>query len=116
MFLFKTCRLLPRRASPLVVALLVGRGQLLAAVLADVAGMPGSALPVVHWEPQADPRLPSLLSRGASVFEGIRKPLELSLMLALTYLSVYSRCIARFKTSLAPAAHEEATHRVNAGV
>ena len=99
-----------------MVALLVGRGQLLAAVLADVAGMPGSALPVVHWEPQADPRLPSLLSRGASVFEGIRKPLELSLMLALTYLSVYSRCIARFKTSLAPAAHEEATHRVNAGV
>ena len=85
-------------------------------MLEDVAGMPGPALLPIHWEPQADPRLPALLSRGASVFEGIGEPLELSLMLALAYLSVYSRCIARFKTSLAPAAHEEATHRVNAGV
>ena len=99
-----------------MVALLVGRGQLLAAVLADVAGMARSALPVVHWEPQADPRLPALLSRGASVSEGVGEPLELSLVLALADLSVCSRFMSPLKTSLAPAAHEEATHRVNAGV
>ena len=99
-----------------MVALLVGRGQLLAAVLADVAGMARSALPVVHWEAQEVSLGPVLLCWGASVFEGIRKPLELSLMLALTYLSVCSRTASPLKTSLAPAAHEEATHRVNAGV
>ena len=69
-----------------MVALLVGGGQLLAAVLADVAGMARSALPVVHWEAQEVSLGPVLLCWGASVFEGIRKHLELSLMLALTYL------------------------------
>ena len=50
MFLFKACILLPRRASPLVLVLLLGRGQLLVAVLAEVAGMPGPSLLPVHWE------------------------------------------------------------------
>ena len=85
-------------------------------MLADVAGMPGSALLPVHWEALEDPLLPALLSRGASVSEGVGEPLELSLMLALANLSVSSRSISRFKTSLAPATHEEATHMVIAGV
>ena len=86
--MFKSCFLLPLRASPLVLVLLLGRGQVLAAVLADVAGVAGPALPVVHWEAQGGPLGPVLLCWGASVFEGIREPLELSLMLALTYLSM----------------------------
>ena len=99
-----------------MLVLLLGRGQLLAAVLADVAEMPRSALLPVNWVAQAHSSLSPLLSWGASVFEGIGEPLELSLMLALTYLSVCSRTASPLKTSLAPAAHEEATHRVNAGV
>ena len=95
-----------------MVALLVGRGQLLAAVLADVAGMAGSALPVVHWEAQEVSLGPVLLCWGASVFEGIRKHLELSLMLALTYLPVCSRTASPLKTSLAPTAYEDATVKV----
>ena len=63
--------LLPGRASPLVVALPVGRGQLLAAVLADVAGMGRSALLPVHLEAHEVSSLPALLSRGASVSERI---------------------------------------------
>ena len=90
-----------------MLVLLLGRGQLLAAVLADVAGMARSALPVVHWEAQEVSLGPVLLCWGASVFEGIRKHLELSLMLALTYLSVYSRSISPFETSLAPTAYKE---------
>ena len=85
-------------------------------MLADVAGMPRSALLPIHWEAQAHSSLSTLLSWGSSVSEGIGEPLELSLMLALTYLSVYSRTMSRFKTSLAPAAHEDATRRVMAGV
>ena len=99
-----------------MLVLLLGGGQLLAAVLADVAGMPGSALLAVDWEAQEDARLPALLSRGASVSEGVGEPLELSLMLALANLSVCSRNASPLKTSLAPAAHEEATHTVIAGV
>ena len=99
-----------------MLVLLLGRGQLLAAVLADVAGMPGPALLAVHREPQEVPLGPALLCWGASVFEGVGEPLELSLMLALANLSVCSRFMSPFKTSLASAAHEEATHRVNAGV
>ena len=91
-----------------MLVLLLGRGQLLAAVLADVAEMPGPALLPVHWEPQEDPRLPALLSRGASVSEGPSEPLQLSLMLAFTSLAVTPRAMAREEESLAPAAHEGA--------
>ena len=59
-----------------MVALLVGLGKVLAAVLADVTEMPGSALLAVHWEAHEGARLPSLLSRGASVFEGLGEPLN----------------------------------------
>ena len=54
-----------------MVALLVGRGQLLAAVLADVTEMPRSALLAINWEAQLHSHLPALLSRGASVSERI---------------------------------------------
>ena len=64
-------------------------------MLADVAEMPRSALLPVNLEAQEVSLGPVLLCWGASVFEGIRKPLELSLMLVLTYLSVYSRTISR---------------------
>ena len=76
-------------------------------MLADVVGMARSVLLAVHWEAQEVPLGPALLCWGASVFEGIRKHLELSLMLALTYLPVYSRSISPFETSLAPTAHKE---------
>ena len=99
-----------------MLVLLLGRGQLLAAVLADVAEMPGSALLAVDWEAQEVSLGPALLCWGASVFEGVGEPLELSLMLALTYLSVCSRITSPLKTFLAPTAHEEATHSVKAGV
>ena len=69
--------------------------------------MARSALPVVHLEAQEVSLGSVLLCWGASVFEGIRKHLELSLMLALTYLSVYSRSISPFETSLASTAHKE---------
>ena len=99
-----------------MLVLLLGRGQLLAAVLADVAGMARSALLPVHWEAQEVPLGPALLCWGASVFEGIGEPLELSLMLALAYLSVCSRTASPLKTSLAPAANEDAARRMMAGV
>ena len=105
-YFFKVCSLLPGRASPLVLVLLLGRGQLLAAVLADVAEMPRPALLPVHWEPQEVSLGSVLLCWGASVFEGIRKHLEFLLMLALTCLPVYSRSISPFETSLAPTAHK----------
>ena len=54
-----------------MVALLVGGGQLLAAVLADVAGMGRSALLPVHLEAHEVSRLSPLLSRGTSVSERI---------------------------------------------
>ena len=99
-----------------MLVLLLGGGQLLGAVLADVAEMPRSALLTVNWEAQAHSSLSPLLSWGASVFEGIGEPLELSLMLALTYLSVCSRTASPLKTSLAPAANEDAARRMMAGV
>ena len=85
-------------------------------MLADVAEMPRSALLPVNWEAQAHSSLSPLLCWGASVFDGVGEPLELSLMLALAYLSVCSRTKSRSKTSLAPAAHEDATFRMIAGV
>ena len=99
-----------------MLVLLLGRGQLLAAVLAYIPEMPRSALLPVHWEAQEVSLGPALLCWGASVFEGVGEPLELSLVLALTNLSVCSRTMSPLKTSLAPAAHEEATHTVFAGV
>ena len=95
-----------------MLVLLLGRGQLFAAVLADVAGMPGPALLAVHREPQEVPLGPALLCWGASVFEGVGEPLELSLVLALAYLSVCSRTASPLKTSLAPTAYEDATVKV----
>ena len=80
-------------------------------MLADVAEMLRSPLLRIHWEPQEDSLLSALLSWGASVSEGIGEPLELSLMLALAYLSVCSRTTSPLKTSLAPAAHEEARQK-----
>ena len=77
------------------------------AVLADVTEMPGSPLPAVHLEAQEDSRLPALLSRGASVLEGIGEPLELSLILAFADLSVTSCSMACFKKILAPSAYED---------
>ena len=82
--------------------------QLLATVLADVAEMPRSALLPIHLQPLLYPLLSAFLCWGASVFEGIREPLGLSLILALAYLSVYSCSMSRTKTSLAPTTHEEA--------
>ena len=84
--------LLAKITSPLVVALLLGRWKILAAVHADVAEMPRSALPAVHWEAQEDARLPALLSRGASVSEAHGEPLEVFLKSALTSPSV-SSCV-----------------------
>ena len=95
-----------------MVALPVGGGQLLAAVLADVAGMARSALPVVHWEAQEGSLGAVLLCWGASVSEGIGEPLELSLILALADLSAYSRITSPIKTFLAPTTHEDARVKV----
>ena len=77
-------------------------------MLADVVEMPGPALLAVHLEAHEVARLPALLSRGASVSEGIGEPLQLSLMLAFTSLAVTPRAMAREEESLAPAAHEGA--------
>ena len=78
-------------------------------MLADVAEMPGPALPPILWEPQEGPRLPALLGRGASVSEGPGEPLQLSLVLALADLAMTPRAMAREEECLAPAAHEGAT-------
>ena len=75
-------------------------------MLADVAQMPGSALLAVHLEAHESARIPALLSRGASVSEGVGEPLELWLMLALAFLSVVRRSVALFESFLAAAAHE----------
>ena len=85
-------------------------------MLADVAAMAGPALLAVHWEAQAHSSLSALLSWGASVSEGVGEPLELSLVLALADLSVDSRSISPFETSLAPTAHKEERLAVIAGV
>ena len=62
----------------------------------------------IHWEAQEVSLGSVLLCWCASVSERIGEPLELSLMLAFTYLSVCSRTTSPFETSLAPTAHEEA--------
>ena len=90
-----------------MVALLLGRWKILAAVLADVAEMPGSALPAIHWKAQEDAHLPAPLSRGASVSEGNGEPLEVLLISALTSLSMPSRVFTSNEENLAAAAHED---------
>ena len=95
-----------------MLVLLLGRGQLLAAVLAEVVGMGRSALLPIHLEAQEVSLGPALLCRGASVSETVGEPLELSLMLALADLSVCSRIASPLKTFLAPAAHEDAGVKV----
>ena len=74
-------------------------------MLADVAEMPMPALLPIHWWPKEDPCLPALLSGGAPVSEGPSEPLQLSLILAFTSLSVTPRAMACEEESLAPAAH-----------
>ena len=75
-------------------------------MLADVTEMPRSALLAIYREAQFHSRLPALLSRGTSVSERICEPLELSLMLALAYLSVLRRSISLFEILFASAANE----------
>ena len=58
-----------------MLVLLLGRGQLLTAVLANVVRMGRSALLPVHWEAQEVSLGPALLCWGASVFEGVGEPL-----------------------------------------
>ena len=90
-----------------MVALLLGRWKILAAVLADVAEMPGSALPAVHREAQEDAILPALLSRGASVSEAHGEPLEVFVKSALTSPSMSSCVFTSYEEHLAAAAHED---------
>ena len=90
-----------------MVALLLGRWKILAAVLADVAEMPGSALPAVHREAQEDVRLPALLSRGASVSEAHGEPLKVFVKSTLTSPSMPSRVFTSYVEHLAAAAHED---------
>ena len=90
-----------------MVALLLGRWKILAAVLADVAEMPESALPAEHWETQEDARLPALLSRGASVPEAHGEPLEVLLKSVMTSPSMPSRVFTSYEEHLAAAAHED---------
>ena len=90
-----------------MVALLLGRWKILAAVLADVAEMPGSAFSAIHWEAQVDARLPALLSRGASVSEAHGEPLEVFLKSALTCPSMPSLVFTSYEEHLAATAHED---------
>ena len=90
-----------------MVALLLGRWKILAAVLADVAEIPGSALPGINSEAQEDARLPALLSRGASVSEAHGEPLEVPLKMILTIPSMPSRVFTSYEEHLAAAAHED---------
>ena len=92
-----------------MVALLLGRRKILAAVLADVAEMPGSALPAIDWQAQESALLPVLLSRGASASdsEGPSEPLELLLEAAFTSPSMQLCHIAFSEEHLAAAAHED---------
>ena len=62
-----------------MVALLLGRWKILAALRTDVAEMPGPAMPAVDWQAQEDARLPALLSRDTCVSEGQVEPLEVLL-------------------------------------
>ena len=79
---------------------------------ADVAEMPGSALLPIHWEPLLHPRLPALLSRGASVSEDPGEPLKLWSILVLAFLSMLSRTFALFEEILATAANKDTRQRV----
>ena len=89
-----------------MVALHLGRWKIHAAVIADVAEMPGPALPAVHWEAQEDARIPALLSRGASVSEGHVEPLEVLLKSVLTSPSMPSRVFTSYEEHLAATSHE----------
>ena len=66
-----------------------------------------SALAAVYRESQEDSILPALLSRRASVFEGIGEPLELSLEAAFTSPSVPFSGKASLKGFLAPATYKD---------
>ena len=90
-----------------MVALLLGRWKILAAVLAHVTEMPGSGLPAVHLEAQEDARLPVLLRRGTSVSEGHVEPLEVLLKMVLSSPSMPSRVFTSYEEHLAAAAHED---------
>ena len=76
-------------------------------MLADVAKMPGSALPAIDWQAQESARLPALLSWGAFDRDGPGEALELSLVLALANLPVTSRSMALLEEIFAPAAYED---------
>ena len=91
-----------------MVALLLGGGQVLPAVLADVAEMLRPALPAIHWEAQAESHLPALLGRGAMVSDGISEPLQLSLIFTFAYYPVSSSTNAPIERFLASATHENA--------
>ena len=91
-----------------MVALLLGGGKILPAVLADVAEMLRSALSAVHWEAVGKSIIPSLLGRGTMVSDGIVEPLQLSLMFTFAYLPVSRSTNAPMEGLLAPAAHEDA--------
>ena len=69
--------------------------------------MPRPALPAEHWQAQEDARLSALLSWDAFVPDRIGEPIELSLMLALTNLSMTSRAATLIEELLAAAAHED---------
>ena len=77
-------------------------------MLADMAYMPRSALPAIDLDAKEDASLSALLSRGTFIFEGIGKPLQLSLILAFAYLSVSCRAMTLIEGFLAAAAHEDA--------
>ena len=90
-----------------MITLHLGRWKILAAVLANVVEMPGSALPAEHGQAQEDAHLPALLSRGSSVSEAHGEPLEVFLKSALTCPSMPSRVFTSYEEHLAAAAHED---------
>ena len=76
-------------------------------MLADVAEMPRSALLAINWEAE-EVSLPSVfLSKGTFVCEGLVEPVKVSLILALTNLSVTSRAASPIEEFLTAAAHED---------
>ena len=91
-----------------MVALLLGGGKFLPAVLADVAEMLRPALPAIHWEAVGKSILPALLSRRAMISDGIGEPLKLSLIFTLACHPVTLSTNAPMEGFLAPAAHEDA--------
>ena len=77
-------------------------------MLADVTVMPRSALLPIYWEAQEDSRLPALLGRSTSVFEGHGEPFEVLLKSALTSPSMSSCVFTPYEEFLAPATYEDA--------